>query len=332
MRYKAALIGFGNVAKYGHLPWYRTGSMVELIAVVEPTSSGRMSAQTLMPGVKVFSSIDELLTSQRPDFVDITAPPAAHAELILKAIYAGVNVVCEKPFVTSPAALQDVRRACLHHDVVVAACHNWRFAPAIQSVRQDVLRGSIGAPLMVRFIAKRPAPATGAAHWKPMWRESAQDGGGIIADLGYHGIYLASDIFQRRPLSVIASVVVRNGVDMAARLIIDYGVGRAEMKLSWLAENRMTVFEIVGAQGAAVVDDSALRTALHGSSIADHKEVAVHSDSWHPDWTAAVLDSYVDLLDHPDIALNWRDIEWTVSTVAAAYASAIRGIEVSSQS
>jgi predicted dehydrogenase len=97
MKIKAALAGFGAIARHGHLPWFLQNETVELAAVEEPTQQGRATAQALLPHVAVFSSIDDLLKTLSVTFIDITAQPAAHSELILKALAAGIDVFCKNP-------------------------------------------------------------------------------------------------------------------------------------------------------------------------------------------------------------------------------------------
>ena len=51
-----------------------------------------------------YTSLDELLTSERPDAVSVCTPPALHGEHVRAAIAAGCSVLCEKPFVARPGA------------------------------------------------------------------------------------------------------------------------------------------------------------------------------------------------------------------------------------
>ena len=326
MTFKAALIGFGAIARHGHLPWYLNRPSVELSAVVEPTPSGRAAARDLLPHVEVFASLKELLQSQTLNLVDIAAPPAAHRELILQAVAGGIHVICEKPFVRSLQELQHIEMLRQPGGPVIAACHNWYFAPVIRRGLEFVAAGLIGEPNLIRFAAHRPQAARGAEHWKPQWRQLASRGGGIIADLGYHGIYLASRIFERPAVCVHANSVqmsaTLDGVENRAFVALDYGTGkRAELTLSWLSNVRETCLQVQGSQGALIIQGDRLRLAVIGQKEIEERFESLTTDSWHQAWIAHTLDRFLADVQKGDQAAGWQDIAWSVSALDAAYAS-----------
>src|SRR5437762_14281398 len=97
---KGALIGFGNVAAYGHWPAYAESKDFEIVAVVDPSPERRRVAQQLRPDLTVYSSFEEFLQA-RPgpaiDFVNICTPPAAHVKMAQECVRRGWNGICEKP-------------------------------------------------------------------------------------------------------------------------------------------------------------------------------------------------------------------------------------------
>lgn len=329
----AALVGFGAVARHGHLPWYLNHPTVELTAIVEPTARGRAATQALMPYVPVFSSLDDLLRAQQVTFVDITAQPAAHCELILKAAAAGIHVICEKPFVTSCQALEEIEQVRRYRRPIIAACHNWYFAPAIRRGLEYVAAGIVGEPESVSFAARRPQSARGADHWKPTWRQSAREGGGILGDLGYHGFYLTSRIFQCAPISVQANSIhvadSEEEAESAASVALDYGQGRrAEFTLSWLNPVRETVLQVYGSRGSLIIAGDALRLRSDGMNDIEERFESLTVDSWHAAWIGETLDWFLGEIQRGDPKTCWQDIRWSVSALDAAYASIKSGTAI----
>lgn len=329
----AALIGFGSIARHGHLPWYLRQQAVNLAAVVEPTLPGRAAAHSLLPHVPVFRDIDDMLKSLPVTFVDITAQPAAHCDLILKAAAAGINVICEKPFVTSMNALRRIEEVRRSAGPIIAACHNWYFAPPIRRALELVAAGGIGAPQTICFVAHRSAPATGAEHWKPTWRQFRSEGGGILSDLGYHGFYLASRFLQAAPISVSAkSTQVGNNADDAERTAsvqLDYGEGRlAELTLSWVSAVRQTSLQVSGSSGTIRVEGETLCLETDGEK--DHHEQfeSLTADSWHSAWIGDTLDWFIDALKSGSRDSCWQDIQWSVATLNAVHDSVKSGMTV----
>src|ERR1700686_3495630 len=97
---KGAMIGFGNVAAYGHWPAYAESKDFEIVAVVDPSPERRKVALQLRPDRKVFPSFEEFLQAKQPvalEFVDICTPPTSHVKMAQECIRRGWHVLCEKP-------------------------------------------------------------------------------------------------------------------------------------------------------------------------------------------------------------------------------------------
>src|SRR5947209_8090688 len=98
-----ACIGYGFIASKGHLPAYAAfpegRAPLRIVAVADVCPARRAQALADLPGVRVYESHAELLEKEagRIDFVDITTPPSAHAEIAHAALDRGLHVLCEKP-------------------------------------------------------------------------------------------------------------------------------------------------------------------------------------------------------------------------------------------
>jgi predicted dehydrogenase len=330
-RITAAIVGFGAVAKNAHLPWYFKRSDVELVAVVEPTAAGRSLARCVVPDVQVFEDVGSLLQSVDVDFLDIASPPAAHAEALLKAATAGIAVFCEKPFVTDWHSFQQIENARPQPAPVIACCHNWYFAPPIRRALGLIESGQLGDVNSVYFETRRPRPAEGARHWKPEWRRTMSNGGGIIADLGYHGMYLASRMIERPLLAVRTATPVKDstcdGAELAASVQLDYGNNRtAELNLSWQDVMRCTKIRVTGSNACLSIDGDTLRLYDSKRCLPPEKYESVTADSWHASWTSKSLDQFMTSLYSREGESCWRDIRRSMSALSAAYASARSGV------
>src|SRR5262245_53640381 len=130
---KGAIIGFGEVARNGHWPAYASSSGVEITTVVDRTAERRDLASRLSPGVRTYASLKEVPLTAPVDFVDICTPPALHPEPMLEALARGWHVVCEKPFVLDPLALELVRERAAAAQRAVVPVHNWKYAPIVRA-------------------------------------------------------------------------------------------------------------------------------------------------------------------------------------------------------
>src|SRR5512141_2456309 len=104
---RGALIGFGFIAGQGHAPTYArhmgNGRAVEIVAVADICEARRQAAHERFASAGIYNDHVSLLTAEAAnlDFVDITVPPAHHAEVAHAALALGLHVLCEKPMATS---------------------------------------------------------------------------------------------------------------------------------------------------------------------------------------------------------------------------------------
>ena len=192
-----AIVGFGNVARHGHWPAYQQSRSLRIVALVDP----HLSREAANHDLPVYPSITLAASDHRLDFVDICAPPASHAPLVLEALNLNLHAIVEKPLVLTTDDFDVVARIALARSRIVLPVHNWRYAPALQQASATLHRGEIGALRSAEIDVWRPA-ACGSAD-SPAWRQNrAVAGGGIVLDHGWHAFYLMMEWFGGRPDTV----------------------------------------------------------------------------------------------------------------------------------
>jgi predicted dehydrogenase len=103
---RVAVAGVRGIGKHHAKWWALEGANVCAVAgtSVESADLAREELNKLFPFTgRTFASYEEMLESEQPDIVDICTPPERHADHIRRALEAGCNVLCEKPFVYDPA-------------------------------------------------------------------------------------------------------------------------------------------------------------------------------------------------------------------------------------
>jgi len=208
-----ATIGYGFIASKGHVPAYasfQTGGLggqqppqretdnapLRIEAVADTCPARREAARAAIPGVRVYESYGELLEREagRIDFVDITTPPSAHAEIAHAALDRGLHVLCEKPLTTTTAEARALLDHARRAKRVLYPCHNYKHAPVIKTVRGIIDSGAIGNVSLVTLHTFRNTHARGVSEWRPDWRrERRYSGGGIAMDHGSHTFCRAFD-------------------------------------------------------------------------------------------------------------------------------------------
>jgi predicted dehydrogenase len=93
---RGPIIGYGNVAKTGHMPFWRACPDAEIVAVVDNDPARRALFVANDPRRRSYTVLADLLAAERLDFVDICTSPSSHAALIEQALTAKLHVLCEK--------------------------------------------------------------------------------------------------------------------------------------------------------------------------------------------------------------------------------------------
>ncbi|HZX02465.1 Gfo/Idh/MocA family oxidoreductase [Kribbella sp.] len=94
--------------------------------------------------IPFFADYDELLKTVVPDAVIVTSPDHTHAQYILGALRHDIDVITEKPMVTTAAAAREVLAAERASAGSVQVTHNLRYAAAHREVKRLIQAGTIG--------------------------------------------------------------------------------------------------------------------------------------------------------------------------------------------
>ncbi len=325
---RGAIIGFGNVVANGHVPGWRERTDFRIVAVSDPDPERRALALALLPGTHTYADADALLRAEPLAFVDIAAPPAVHAPLIIAAANAGVHVLCEKPLTASMRDYHAVQAAVRRAGIVLHTVHNWKYSDAFLAVQRIVAGGALGALRAITFETARNgcAAATGD-NWR---MRAAAAGGGILVDHGWHAFYLMLAMANEAPQRIRAILERRRYVDAdvedTALCTLYFPSLTGEIHLTWAAPERRTCWRLVGEEGELLVDDDRLVLRAQGTEDVRRLPTALSMGSHHPDWFAGVLDSFRTELDQPAVrGTNQREAEWCLRLLSLAYASGAQG-------
>lgn len=285
-----AIVGFGDIAEHGHLPFYQNSSRIRVKAVVDPVMARCELAQMLIPHVQAFSNMEEMLAQVSVDTVDICSPPMLHVPAIREALSAGVHVLCEKPLACRATEVTSLMEKAMSHCRVIYPCHTLRFAPAIQYIRELITQGYIGELKTLAFRVLRRSHARGVIEWMPDWRQNREiAGGGILVDHGTHLIYLACYILQRGPIRVSASLstngrpvcVADRMVEDTATVNLDFGVSQVQLYVSWAAESRSWSLAAEGTEGTMRFSQDTRLEVQRDNSVQCHTIPSTFNDSSH---------------------------------------------------
>jgi predicted dehydrogenase len=207
---RAAIVGYGLSGAVFHGPLIEATPGMTVATVVTRDPERRAAAAAAHPGATLADSPDEIWQrAGEHDLVVIATPNDSHVPLATAALDAGLAVVVDKPL--APAAAQ--ARALVEHaesiGKLLTVFHNRRWDSdflTLVKLRDD---GALGDVLRYESRFER---------WRPQlspenpWRETktAQEGGGVLLDIGSHLVDQAIDLFGP-PAEVYGEVSSRRG-------------------------------------------------------------------------------------------------------------------------
>jgi len=250
---RGAFIGFGNVAANGHLPGLQSVKDVKIVAATDAVATQGRAFLEACPGGRWHESVDDLLSDETLDFVDICTPPSSHAVLIKRALDSDLHVLCEKPLVTRVGDLQAIAAAVAGSGRTVHTVHNWLKAPLCSKISSLLDEGAVGAVRTVRWQTLRMEPAVTVASDGSNWRaDPAVAGGGIIFDHGWHALYCVAH-WAGVPRGVSALLEKRRfrdwPIEDTATVTLYSNSVAAHIYLTWSANERANLIEIEGDNG-----------------------------------------------------------------------------------
>ena len=295
-------------------------SCVQAVASREMTRAIEWAKEQGIP--RAFGSYDDMLRSGEVDVIYNPLPNSLHAEWTLKAIDAGLPVLCEKPFTVNAAQARKVVAAAKRKRVLVAEAFMYRFHPVYDQVLDALETGAIGKLVSIR------SAFTFRLTDRSNIRASGELAGGALMDVGCYCVNLARRIAGCEPARVQA-FERRTTVDDTMMGLLEFPSGvLSQFECSIENYSRLTA-EIVGTEGMIALDnpwfpgeEKAQFTLRRG----DHQEVVVApgANSYHLE----VEDFATAYKTHRPLRWPPEDAIANMAVIDALYASAREGTAV----
>jgi predicted dehydrogenase len=203
-RLRTAVIGTGFAGRV-HLEAIRRLGFVDVIGIgarnVDPAR--RLADEFGIPNVEADDS--KLLADPSLDAVHICTPNSLHSSIAQRALEAGKHVLCEKPLATTAEEARAMTRLAQEKQLRNCTCHNLRYYPLVQQMRQMREDGDLGEILVVQ--------GTYSQDWLLFdtdwnWRIDSKENGPsrTMADIGSHWCDMAEHVTGQRITELCADL------------------------------------------------------------------------------------------------------------------------------
>ncbi len=197
---KIAMIGAGNIAK-AHLDSYSRVENAEIYAICDINAESLHNTADVFHIERRYTDVDTMLAElPELDAADVCVWNCSHAECSIKALNAGLHVLCEKPMAYSAKEAEEMLEAAERNQKLLMIGFVCRFQIETKIVKDFIDNGYLGDIYYTKALFLR-------RHGNPggWFANRNLSGGGPVIDLGVHVIDLLRYLMGNpKPVSVYA--------------------------------------------------------------------------------------------------------------------------------
>ncbi|HEU5224133.1 MAG TPA: Gfo/Idh/MocA family oxidoreductase [Candidatus Lumbricidophila sp.] len=273
MPLRMGIIGYGHRAGYGFREELaKPENDAELTAIWDPSPASQARAIAEVPGVRVASSLDDLLSSGI-DAVMVLSPDFDHAASAIAALRAGIPVFCEKPITIDTADADEMLRVAYETKTRLYIGHNMRHLPMVRIMRDLILAGRIGE---VKAVWCRHFVGNGGDYYFKDWHADRSKSNSLLLQKGAHDI----DVIHWLAGAPSASVVGMGGLTVYGQ-IEDREDRSGQMMHDWISYDNWPPLTQKGLNPVVDVEDiSMMMMQLRNGVFASYQQCHYTPDYW----------------------------------------------------
>ena len=247
---RVAVVGFGGMGGW-HVGYIQKSDVCELAGIYDIKEERRAAATER--GIHAYESLEALLADESVEIVTVVIPNDVHLPIVVAALEAGKNVVCEKPVAMSSEELAQMIAAANKSGKIFTVHQNRRWDKDFLAMKQVYASGQLGDVFSIESRVQ-------GSHGIPGdWRGEKEHGGGMILDWGVHLIdQMLNIVYDRKVESLYCRCdhITNDEVDDGFKLDMYFEgglVGRIEVGTSHFIS--LPRYYMTGTNGSAIIRD-----------------------------------------------------------------------------
>ncbi len=186
---RIAVIGAGFISDY-HVNGLRAAGAERIELLVGRSASKTRARATALGIAQVETDYRAVLANDAVDAVVIATPDATHKDIAIEALDAGKPTLLQKPMALSSTQCLEILSAARRSSVPLTVSFMHRHFPEVRWLRNLLNEGHLG-----RIHSVRLRNATPGADWADWFFSVENVSGGVVMQLGVHGIDLVEHLF-----------------------------------------------------------------------------------------------------------------------------------------
>jgi predicted dehydrogenase len=215
----------------------------ELVSIADVSQDAQSRARKVCPGVKITSTIEDIVEATNIDAVAVVTPVWTHYELAKAALENGKHVFVEKPFTSNSAQAEELIDIAQRKNLKIMVDHTFLFTGAVRKISQLLGEGAIGK--LYYYDSTRVNLGLFQHDINVVW------------DLAPHDLSIMDYLIHERPEAIVATGEKHlNGLEDIAFLTIYFpGNVIAHINVNWLSPVKVRTTLIGGEKKMLVWND-----------------------------------------------------------------------------
>ncbi len=208
---------------------------------------------------KVYTDLDEFLEDEEVNVVYVASPNLLHYEQTKKALLAGKNVVCEKPFCTKAEQARELAALAKEKHLLLVDAVPTAFLPNFEVVKRELPKVGKVKLVLGNFSQYSSRYDQVLEGGKPNVF-NPEYGGGCLMDINFYNVYLNIALFGKPQEAIYFPNIYEGLADTSGILIMKYDGFVSESagaKDTW----GVNYFQIEGEKGYIYVKSGSNRMA-----------------------------------------------------------------------
>ncbi|MDF1775417.1 MAG: Gfo/Idh/MocA family oxidoreductase [Rhizobiaceae bacterium] len=192
-----AIIGAGFISEY-HIDGIRAAGGADITTLVGRNLSKTKQRAEELQIAKASVDFDTVLQDPMIEGVVIATPDATHKPLAIAALDAGKCVLLQKPMAMNTGECGEIIAAAERSSARLSVSFMHRYFPEVRWLREQIDKKAFGKIHSVRM-----RNATSGAGWATWLYDPKNVAGGVVMQLGVHGIDLVQHLFG--PIAAVSA-------------------------------------------------------------------------------------------------------------------------------
>ena len=185
---RIGIVGVQHFHVFSFLETFAGRDEVELVGVAEPDRErcARLRRTCELP---CFESVQELIEKTQPDAVALYNKPSDRPAVISECVSRGIHVWTDKPIATSLEDLDRLGKGLLQSDIAFMMTVAGGYGGRAQALKKMLHGGELGELVQLVELSSHRFRLPDEHDWeRPEWAGDWRQSGGLIVEMGIHGI------------------------------------------------------------------------------------------------------------------------------------------------